>query len=220
LTSSDGASLTWGKYCHRPVCDQLTPPGALLLDQHAAQDLARRRARDGGDEAHRADALVGRDALRHPGHELLRVERLAGDHDRHRRLARDRVRSPDDRGVGDRRMRGEDGLELRRRDLEGVDLDELLESVDDEDLALLVEDDQVAGAGQPPASIIAAVASGRCRYPAPHLDVAAPRRRSRLAGGRLRRAHGRLDHGRGRRPGAGRMTIGPRSIPVSALSPR
>ena len=37
---------------------------------------------------------------------------------------------------------------------------------------------------------------------------------------RLRRAHDRLDHGRGRRPGAGRMTIGPRSIPASALSPR
>ena len=38
----------------------------------------------------------------------------------------------------------------------------------------------------------------------PHLDLAAPGRRSRMAGGRLRRAHGRLDHGRGRR--AGRAT--------------
>ena len=54
----------------------------------------------------------------------------------------------------------------------------------------------------------------------PRLHVAAPRRRSRMAGGRLRRAHDRLDHGRGRRPGAGRITIGPRSIPASALSPR
>ena len=54
----------------------------------------------------------------------------------------------------------------------------------------------------------------------PRLHLAAPRRRARLAAGRLRRAHGRLDHGRGRRPGPGRMTIGPGSIPASALSPR
>ena len=49
-------------------------------------------------------------------------------------------------------MRGEDGLELGGRDLEGVDLDELLEPVDDEDLALLVDDDEVAGA-QPPVGV-------------------------------------------------------------------
>ena len=49
-------------------------------------------------------------------------------------------------------MRGEDRLELGGRDLEGVDLDELLEPVDDEDLALLVDDDEVAGA-QPPVGV-------------------------------------------------------------------
>ena len=54
----------------------------------------------------------------------------------------------------------------------------------------------------------------------PRRDLAAPCRRSRVARAALRRAHDRLDHGRGRGAGRRRMTIRPGSIPASALSPR
>ena len=49
-------------------------------------------------------ALVGRDALGHPGHQRVAVHLLARDHEGHRDLAAALVRAPDDGALGHRGM--------------------------------------------------------------------------------------------------------------------
>ena len=51
----------------------------------------------------------------------------------------------DDRHVGDRRMRQQHRLQLRRSDLAGLVLDQLLQAVDQEEVAVLVRVADVAG---------------------------------------------------------------------------
>jgi len=64
---------------------------------------------------------------------------------RDRNLAVGGVRAGDDGGVGHRRVARQERLQLGGRDLVGADLDELLEPVDDEHVAVLVHVAEVAG---------------------------------------------------------------------------
>jgi hypothetical protein len=86
------------------------------------------------------------DPLGDPRDELAGVQRAAGDHVGHRDLAGLLVRPRDDGGVGHLRMPGQERFQLGRGDLEGVDLDQLLEPVDHEQVAARVDAAEVAGA--------------------------------------------------------------------------
>ena len=103
------------------------------------------------------------DAGGDPGDELAGLERAAGDHDRHRHLAGPLVGPRDDGGVGHLRVAGQQRLELGRRHLDRVDLDQLFEPVDDEQVPVGVDPAQVAGAKPAAVPSISAVASGRPR---------------------------------------------------------
>ena len=84
-------------------------------------------------------------------------------HEGLRHLARLLVGRADHRRVRDRRMGEQQRLQLGGRDLEALVLDELLQAVDDEEVAVVVDVADVAGVSQPSASIVAAVASGLFR---------------------------------------------------------
>jgi hypothetical protein len=105
---------------------------------------------DGVGEADGAQALVRRDPPGDPGGQLPGVGGGARPwhHHRDRHLAVVRVGAAEDGGVGDRRVAGEQRLQLGRGDLVPADLDELLEPVDDDHVAVAVDQAQVAG-GQP-----------------------------------------------------------------------
>ena len=94
----------------------------------------------------RADLFVARDPL---GDERLNVlgrgvPALPQHDEGGRDLAGLVVGKPDDRGVRDIGMGEQQGLELGRRDLESLVLDQLLEPVDDVDVAVRVDLGDVA----------------------------------------------------------------------------
>src|SRR5690349_5733074 len=115
--------------------------GIRLVPQHATQDLARRRLRHRVDKGDAAETLVRRNLI---GDELLHLVLggfgIGSQHDvRRRNLTRLVVGQTDDRGVGDLRVREQQRLEFRRRHLEALELDELLETVDDEEVPVGVD---------------------------------------------------------------------------------
>ena len=136
---------------------------ALVLDQDPAQDLACRRAGDRVDEAHRADALVGRDARRHPRHDVLRLERLAGHDHRDGCLAGGRVRTSDDRGVGDRRCVARTASSSAGATWKAMTLISSLSRSTTKSWASSSTTTRSPVRSHRSASIIAAVASARCR---------------------------------------------------------
>ena len=96
------------------------------------------------DERDVVQALVGRDALGHPGHQRVAVHVLARDHEGDRDLAAALIGAPDHGRLGHRGMAAQQRLELGRRHLQRVDLDDLLQPVDDEHVALGVHVAEVA----------------------------------------------------------------------------
>src|SRR3954447_5258747 len=118
---------------------------AFALREHAAEDLPGRRLGDLRDDLDGAHALVRGDPLPHPCRDGLRREARLDDDERLGHLAGLLVRDADHRGVGDLGMRDEQRLELRRRDLETLVLDELLDPVDDREPAVAVDRRHVAG---------------------------------------------------------------------------
>jgi hypothetical protein len=98
------------------------------------------------------EALVRRDPLGHPGHQRLTVDLTAGHHDRDRDLAVGGVGAGDDGGVGDRGVAEQQRLQLGGGHLVGADLDELLEPVGAEHVAVVVDPAEVAGV-QPAAGV-------------------------------------------------------------------
>ena len=112
-----------------------------------AQELARRGLRDGLDELETAYLLVVRDLAGDEVHDLLgrRVRALLQHDVRRRDLAGLLVGEADHGGVGDGRVGEQHRLQLGGRDLEALVLDELLEPVDDEEVAVLVDVPDVAG---------------------------------------------------------------------------
>jgi hypothetical protein len=101
---------------------------------------------EGVGEADRAQALVGRDPLGDPGQQPVAVELAAGHDHRDGDLAVGRVWAGDHGSVGDRRVGEQQHLQLGGRDLVGADLDQLLEPVGDEHVAVVVDVAEVAGA--------------------------------------------------------------------------
>ena len=97
-------------------------------------------------DPHRRDPLVRGHALGDPGAQVVGVERAARHDDRDGDLPGAGVRTRDDRGVGHVRMADQDRLELRGRHLQGGDLDQLLEPIDDRDAAVLVDRAEIARA--------------------------------------------------------------------------
>ncbi len=96
--------------------------------------------------------LIRCDALGDVGHQLL-CGRGASQHDeRARDFAALGIRERHDRRVRHRRMRQQHGLELRRRHLQSLVLDQLLHPVDDEEVAVVVHAADVARA-QPPFAV-------------------------------------------------------------------
>jgi hypothetical protein len=92
------------------------------------------RLRDLVDELDDPDLLVARDVAGHVRLELLGGPRRRVGHDEGLgQLARLVVGHADDRDVGDLRVGDEQRLELGRRHLEALVLDELLDAVDDRD---------------------------------------------------------------------------------------
>ena len=89
-----------------------------------------------------------RDAPGHPGHEVVALDLPSTDYDGDRDLAALRVRAGYDGRVGDGRVRDQERLELRGRHLVGANLDELLEPVDDEHVAVPIDVPEVAGSGR------------------------------------------------------------------------
>ena len=109
--------------------------------------------------------LVGRDPRRDERHQFLRGGAFVKDDERLRHLAGLVVWTGNDGDVGDRRVGEQDRLQLGRGDLMPLVLDQLLEPVDDGEVALRVGAADVARVIQPSASIAAAVASGWFKYP-------------------------------------------------------
>src|SRR5215472_10723125 len=116
----------------------------VLVDQHPPQDLSGGGLRDLLDQLEVADALVRRDALGHPRHDRLgrrRSRRVVAleHHVGLGHLAGLLVRLAHHSGVEDSGMRHQQRLELRRRHLEPLVLDQLLGAVDDEEVPLGVD---------------------------------------------------------------------------------
>ena len=78
-------------------------------------------------------------------HHVFRGEILALDDNGLRHLARMLVGHGDHRDVGDLRMLEQNRLELRGRDLESLDLDQLLQPIDHGQVAVVIEHTDVAG---------------------------------------------------------------------------
>src|SRR5262249_3077128 len=110
--------------------------GTLLLDQHAAQDLARRRFRDRIDDGHPTNLLVGRHATSDPVHPLGWRDRCAEHDEGLRDLAGLLVGARNHRGVHDRGMREQQAFELGRRHLHALVFDQLLDAIDDVEVAV------------------------------------------------------------------------------------
>ena len=118
---------------------------AFLLDQHAAQDLARGRLRDLLDRTRRrAPSCRARRARRRRPSSPRGWPRPEDD-ERLRHLAGLLVGARDDRRVGDRGVGEQHRFQLGRRHLVALVLDQLLEPVDDEEPAVLVGVADVAG---------------------------------------------------------------------------
>src|SRR5215471_11587035 len=96
------------------------------LDQQPAQDLARRGLGDAVDELDLAYPLVAGHAPGHPRHKLLRRCRGLEHHEGLGHLPGLRVGPADDRHVRHRRVGQQDGLELGRRHLVSLVLDQFL----------------------------------------------------------------------------------------------
>src|SRR2546427_7926173 len=118
----------------------------LLLLEHPAQDLARRRLRNRGDELDLARHLVVGEAALDEGDDVGGRELVARllDDEGLGDLARLGVRLADHRRVRDRRVLDQQRLDLRRRDAESLELDHLLLPVADVEVAALVDAADVA----------------------------------------------------------------------------
>src|SRR3990170_3812161 len=122
--------------------------GPLPVDELPTQDLPRRRSGHGLDDLDLPPLLEGRYPRLDEGHQLLRAHlgpgpqhhESLGDLSHLRRVLRYYRR------FRDRRVLRKHLLQLHRRDLVALVLDNLLLAVDDVDIALLVGPHQVAGA--------------------------------------------------------------------------
>src|SRR5215213_1418097 len=85
------------------------------------------------------DPLVWRDSLRHKLHDRLRLRRLSQYDDALRHLARIIVRIRNHCGISHGWMRQQQGLELCGWHLKSLVLDQLLRSIDDEEVSILIE---------------------------------------------------------------------------------
>ena len=124
----------------------------FLLHQDAPENLSRGRLRDRVGEVDVPQPLVVRDVLLDEGHHRLAAHRFTGHHERLRHLATFAVRHGNDGRVRDVRVLQQHRLELGRRHLEALHLDQLLEPIDDLEVSVLVDDPDVAGV-QPPVGV-------------------------------------------------------------------
>jgi hypothetical protein len=100
---------------------------------------------DGVDEDDRGELLVVRDAAGDPRLDLVGVDVTMSDDVGDGPLPGALVGGPYDGRIGDVRMGQQEGLELCRRDLKPLDLDQLLEAIGDVQLAVVVEMAEIAG---------------------------------------------------------------------------
>ncbi len=121
--------------------------GALALDEHPAEHLADRAARQVGDDLDRARDLVGGEVGAAGLEHARDADRRAGfEHDVGlHRLAAVAVGGADHDGLGDAGDAGQHVFHLRGVDVEAPCDDQLLLTVDDREVAVLVHDDEVAG---------------------------------------------------------------------------
>ncbi len=155
-------------------------PGALALDEHAAQDLARRRLRNRVDELDVANALVVRHRRADERHHLLGGDRAACHDEGFRHLAGVVVRHRNHGRVGNPWMLQQQRLELGRRHLEAFHLDQLLQPIDDREITVGVDHADITRA-QPAVRVeracscfrVVEVALHYLRTPHPHLAALA-----------------------------------------------
>mmetsp|Transcript_20303 Transcript_20303/g.28547 ORF Transcript_20303/g.28547 Transcript_20303/m.28547 type:complete len:230 (-) Transcript_20303:289-978(-) len=122
----------------------------LSVSQDSAQDLSTGAFRDLVDELHQADLLVRRHPLRNVPHDVVGGEGVVLLHDEGLgQLIGLLIRDANDGGVGDLCVPEEERLQLRGGDLVALVLDELLEAVDDEEVAVFVHQRDVAGVEKP-----------------------------------------------------------------------
>ena len=84
------------------------------------------------------DAFVRRDALGHKFHDRASLRRLSQDDDPLRHLACFLIRIWNHCRIGNTRMRQQHCLELGRRHLESFVLDQLLRTIDDEEMPVFI----------------------------------------------------------------------------------
>src|SRR6185369_867205 len=119
--------------------------GGVPLGEQPAKDLARRGPRDAVGELDLTHPLVAGYALGHPRHQLLRRCRGPQHDEGLGHLPGQHVGPADDRRVRHRRMGQHDALELGRRHLVSLVLDQLLDPVGHVEPPGLVGGDDVTG---------------------------------------------------------------------------